>query len=281
VILTTEKLRYEEVYTEEIWGAAVDNRGTTFESVLLPQVHDFLIELKTMSSMAEDQEITLTSREKELVSEAAAQYFMALGNERAEEFGLEQETVAELYTDYWTAEKLVEQLTGDMNLEVSDSEAKVITVSQIEFSDRAEAEETLALLQEEGADFNTIAKEYSENEEIKTQIHRGLKGSEYEAAAFEMAEGDLSGVVADSGKYYILKCVDDYDEDATRIRKEQMMREKKTDAFHSSYQAYKAENPLTGDEELWKELSIEESPKVEADFFAIYEEVCSAQESGV
>lgn len=281
VILTTEKLRYENVYTDEIWAAAIDQQGTTFEMVLLPQVHDFLIELKTMSNMAEEREITLTSREKELVTEAAGKYYMALGSENAETFDLEQSDVAELYSDYWISEKLVEQLTGSMNLEVSDSEAKVITVSQIEVSDRETAEEVLEKVQEAGEEFYSIAKEYSEQEEIKKQIYRGMMNDAYENAAFSLAEDEVSQVIAEDGKYYVLQCVDDYDEEATKLRKDQMMREKKTEAFHTSFQAYKAEHPLIGDEELWKSLSVADSPKVEADFFAIYEEVCGVHELGL
>lgn len=274
VILTTERLRYEELYTEEIWNAAVDNRGTTFETVLLSQVHDFLINLKTMSDMADEQKITLTSREKELVNEAALQYYTALGSENAELFGLEKNEVSALYEDYWTAEKLVEQLTGGMNLEVSDSEAKVITVSQIELLDSETAEEVLLKVRAEGSDFNSVAKEYSADEEMKKQLHYGMMGSAYESAAFALGEGEISDVIQDGGKYYILKCVDDYDEEATRIRKEQMTREKKAEAFHSSYQAYKAENQLTADEAMWNEISVTESPKVEADFFETFEAVC-------
>lgn len=281
VLLTTEKLRYENVYTEEIWTAAVDASGTTFENVLLPQVHDFLIELKNMSNMAEEQEITLTSREKELVAEAAGKYYMALGSENAKAFDLEQSDVTELYTDYWISEKLVEQLTGALNLEVSDSEAKVITVSQIEVSDRETAEEVLEMVQEASEEFYSIAKEYSEQEEIKKQIYRGMMSDAYEDAAFAMEEGEVSGVIYSDGKYYLLQCVDDYDEEATKLRKDQMMREKKTEAFHTSYQAYKAEHPLIGDEELWNTLSVNNCPKVDADFFAIYEEVCGVHELGV
>ena len=281
VILSTERLRYEDVYTEEIWTASVDNKGTTFEEVLLPQVHNFLIELKTMRHMAEDYEIALTSREKELVSEAAAKYYMALGSEHAKAFELEQNNVAELYTDYWISEKLVEQLTGSMNLEVSDSEAKVITVSQIEVSDRETAEEVLEKAQEAGEEFYSIAKEYSEQEEIKKQIYRGMMNHAYEDAAFSLAEGEVSEVIAEGGKYYVLQCVDDYDEEATKLRKDQMMREKKTEAFHTSYQAYKAEHPLIGDEGLWNTLSVKACPNVDADFFSIYEEVCGIHESGI
>ena len=167
VILTTERLRYENVYSEEIWTAEVDGGGTAFETVLTGQIHDFLKELKVMSLMAREKEITLSSREKELAKTAAGQYMDDLGSVQAEEFGLTEEKAEALYTDYWTAEKLVETITGDMNLEVSDSEAKVISVAQIQVSDRTRAEEIRSKIQEEGMDFFAAAKEYSEDPEIK------------------------------------------------------------------------------------------------------------------
>jgi len=279
VLVTTERLRYEEVYTEKVWNAAVDNRGTTFETVLLSQIHDFLRELKLMSMMAKEEKITLTSREKEKVKEAAEEYMRALGEAGAKEFGLTERDMENLYTDYWVSEKLVELLTEGMNLEVSDSEAKVITVSQIELSDEEKAREVLSGLSDEGADFSSIAKEYSDDPEIKKQIFYGLKGREYEEAAFSLAAGEISGVLEDSGKYYILKCVSDYDESATRTHKEQMIRQRKNEAFYSTYQAFKEEHALTVDEELWRSLSITGSSRVNADFFDIFEKICEEQES--
>lgn len=273
VILSTERLRYEEVYTEELWSAAVDQEGTTFEAVLLSQVHDFMIELKTMSNMAGEQKIELSSREKDLIKEASSQYYKALGSSYAEQFELTQEDVSTLYTDYCMAEKLVEQLTESINLEVSDSEAKVIEVAQIEVLTAETAAEVLAKVTEEGADFYTIAKDYSDSDEIKKQLTYGLVGEKYEEAAFGLETGEISGIVADSGKYYVLKCINDYDEEATRIRKDEMIQEKKNEAFHTSYQMYKSEHPLTEDKEFWSSLNLESCPLVEADFFKIYEEV--------
>ena len=136
----------------------------------------------------------------------------ALGSVQAEEFGLTEEKAEALYTDYWTAEKLVETITGDMNLEVSDSEAKVISVAQIQVSDRTRAEEIRSKIQEEGMDFFAAAKEYSEDPEIKKQLWYGLMGEEYEKTAFSMVSGEVSPVVEDGGKYYILRCENDYDE---------------------------------------------------------------------
>lgn len=277
VIVTTERLRYEELYSDKIWTAAVDNRGTTFETVLLTQIHDFLKELKLMSLMASEEKISLSSREKELVKEAADAYMEALGTELAESFGLEKKDMEKLYMDYWMSEKLVENLTGDMNLEVSDSEAKVITVSQIELDDEATAQDVLAKVQAEGADFNSAAKEYSTDQESKKQIFKGLRGSEYEDTAYSLEQGQISEVISDGGKYYILKCVSDYDESATRIHKEQMMRDKKNQAFYGAYQSFKDGKELVGDEEAWTGLSITDSPKTTADFFKIYEEVCQGE----
>lgn len=276
VIVTTERLRYEELYSEKIWNAAVDNRGTTFETVLLTQIHDFLKELKLMSLMASDQKISLSSREKELAKEAAETYMDALGEELSRQFGLEKKEIETLYTDYWLSEKLVDKLTDGMNLEVSDSEAKVITVSQIECDDEATAQEVLSKVQTEGTDFNSVAKAYSKDQEIKKQVFKGLKGSAYEEAAYGLEQGQISGVISDSGKYYILKCINDYDESATKIHKEQMLRDKKNQAFYSAYQSFKDEKELTGDPEIWRDLSISDSPKTKADFFKIYEEVCQA-----
>ena len=42
VIVTTERRRYEELYTDKIWDTVVDESGTTFEETLLSQIHDFL-----------------------------------------------------------------------------------------------------------------------------------------------------------------------------------------------------------------------------------------------
>lgn len=279
VILTTEKLRYEALYTDQIWSAEIDQEGTAFEQELLSQVHDFLRELKLMSHMAEEKEVTLTSQEKESAKTAAAQYMEALGTSQAENLELELSDVENLYQDYFKAEKLVNELTGDMDLEVSDSEAKVITVSEIALSDHDTAEEVLSKVQAENADFSRIAKEYTESGAVQKQIYYGMMGEKYEQAAFSLETGEISELIEENGAFYILKSIDDYDADATKIRKEEMMRQKKNQVFDATYQAYKAENPLTEDESLWKELTISGCPDVNADFFALYDKV--KEEKGI
>ena len=272
MIVTSERLRYEELYTSQIWTAAVDNRGTTFESSLLSQIHEFLKELKIMSLMAEENELTLSGQEQEAVRAAADAYLAALGGGGAEALGLEEKTAEEFYEDYRLANKLVDQLTEGADLEVSDSEARVITVEEIETSDAETAAAALAAIQAEGGSFQAAAKEYSEKPLEEIRIYRGQRGTAYESAAFDLTAGGVSGVVEENGKYYVILCVNDYDEAATQERKEWMVRQRKNETFYNAYQEFKTELLLTGDDALWEEIRISDSPQVSADFFAVYEE---------
>lgn len=278
VIVTTERLRYEELYTDKIWDTVVNESGTTFEETLLSQIHDFLKELKTMSRMADEEKVTLSGKERELAKQAAAQYMEELKS-AGESSEIDKDVVESLYEDYWKAEKLVETLTDSVNLEVSDSEAKVITVDEIVLSDKNQADEALKKVQTEGTDFMTVAKEVSEDQEIEKKISRGMRVDAYEQAAYAMSTGETSDVIEADGKYYILRCVNDYDEAATKIRKEEMIREKKNEAFYETYSEYAAKVHLAKDDSLWKNLSITDGEKTSADFFEIFETVCKGAES--
>lgn len=278
VIVTTERLRYEELYTDQIWDTVVDESGTTFEDTLMTQIHDFLKELKTMSRMAEEEKVTLSGKERELAKQAAAQYMEELKN-AGDSSEIDRDVVESLYEDYWKAEKLVETLTESVNLEVSDSEAKVITVDEIVLSDKDQADEALKKVQTEGTDFLTVAKEMSEDQEIEKKISRGMRSDAYEQAAYALSIGETSDVIEADGKYYILRCVNDYDEAATKIRKEEMIREKKNEAFYETYSEYAAKVHLAKDDSLWKNLSITDGEKTSADFFEIFETVCKGAES--
>ena len=278
VIVTTERLRYEELYTDKIWDTVVDESGTTFEETLLSQIHDFLKELKTMSRMADEEKVTLSGKERELAKQAAAQYMKELKN-AGESSEIDKDVVESLYEDYWKTEKLVETLTGSVNLEVSDSEAKVITVDEIVLSDKDQADEALKKVQMEGTDFMTVAKGVSEDQEIEKKISRGLRPEAYEKAAYALATGEISDVIEADGKYYILRCVNDYDEAATKVRKEEMVREKRNEVLYETYSEYAAKVHLAKDDSLWKNLSITDGERTSADFFEIFETVCKGTDS--
>ena len=64
VIAATERNRYQNVYTSQLWQVQADAEGNTFEEVLKDQMGRFLVELATVDQMAEEQEMELTGQEE-------------------------------------------------------------------------------------------------------------------------------------------------------------------------------------------------------------------------
>lgn len=270
IIVATERNRYQSVYTSQIWGVELPDGGT-FESYLLGQVKGFLQEMKMMTMLAEAKEVIITSAEKEELRKLSEAYYAALTEEDLAYMGASEEDVRTMYEEYFLSNKVVEELTKDMDLEISDSEAKVITVEEIIMSDEATAAEVLNQVNAEGADFESIAKSYSEETEIERQIGRGERSGPVEEAAFALTSGQISGVVEDNGLYHIIKCISDYDEDATQARKDSLYQKRKKAAFDQIYNQFKAENPITFNDDIWEDITFSISDKTTtANFFELY-----------
>ena len=270
VIVATERNRYQQIYTSQIWGVDLPD-GQTFETYLVDQVREFLQEMKMMNLLARNKGVVLTSAEKEEVRKASDEYFASLTKEDISYMGATEEDVRTMYEEYYLSNKVVDELTKDMNLEISDSEAKVIVVEQIVMSDGTEAGDVLLKAGAEGADFSALAREYSEDGAVERQVGRGENPGSYEDAAFSLSAGQISQVVEDKGKYYIIRCVNDYDEAATQERKAGLYRKRKKEAFDQIYSQFKQENPVTFGNEIWKDVKFSKDDRTTTtNFFEIY-----------
>ena len=159
VIAMTEQNRYEEICTDQIWNVEIAEEGENFASYLTGQIKNFMEELKIMNLLAQDRNMSLSPEERSEMAAAAAEYFGNLTAEDIEHMGVSEEDVIAVFEDYCLAEKLVEELTNGIDLEVSDSEAKVITVMQAETADRQTAENLSLAAAQENADFEKCASD--------------------------------------------------------------------------------------------------------------------------
>lgn len=83
----------------------------------------------------------------------------------------------------------------------------------------------------EGADFAATARKESENSEIDVIVGRGERDDAYESNVFALETGAVTEPFLWRGKWYVVKCVNDFDEDATLERKNNMALERKTRRF--------------------------------------------------
>ena len=210
----------------------------------MDQVEQFLIELATTNLMADEQGIELTGQEKDALKSLAQEYYRNLSEQDRRFMDVSEDEVYDLYCQYYRADKLVAELTKNENLEVSDAEAKVIGIQQIELDSRAEAENVLALAQAEKADFGAIAAKYSKDSRTDRTLEWQKDMDGLERAAFELEQDQVSGILEQGGRYYILKCVNAYDQEATAARKSRLAQEKKTKAFLGIYEPYVKEHTV-------------------------------------
>lgn len=272
LLVATERNRYEQVYTDEIWQVQVEE-GTTMEDYLLKQIRAFAEDVKVMNMIAKENDIRIEAAEKETLRQLSEEYYSQLSENDLAYTGASLENVQNIYEEYHLAGKVVENITKDVDLEISDNEAKVISVEQIVLDSPEEAERVLGLVQAENADFKAIAAAESKEPDIELSVGRGEMGSSYEAAAFALEEGQISGVVEEGGTYYIIKCTNAYDEEATLERKSQLSLARKDKAFREMFESFKAENPVEFDDTIWEGIDFKPEDKTETtNFFQLYQE---------
>lgn len=271
LIAATERNRYEQVYTSQIWTAVVDESGTTMKDLLLEQIRTFLEDLETMNQLAEAQGIEIDPVEKDQLYQLSREFYQGLTDGDKEFIGISEKEVQALYERYFLANKVVSELTKDVDLEISDSEAKVIQVQQIVTESMDMAWIAYAQVIAEGADFASVARTNSIDPVVSRTLAKGEETESYEEAAFALEEGQISQIVESDGRFYIIKCTDPFDEEATLERKSQLSLARKEQAFRGIYDEFQAEHPAEVPDSLWSQVRFEGGEDCEtSNFFDLY-----------
>mgnify|MGYP000131576662 CR=1 FL=1 len=243
-------------------------RGNTFETLLKGQVEQFLKELAVVNLLAEKNGIQLTSQEKDAVQNLTDEYYSGLTKGDLDYMKVSKDEVYDLYSKYYLADKTVSQLTNEEDLEVSDAEAKVIHIQQIETDTEEKAQEVYEKATQEKADFAAVAAKESQNSQIEYELEWSGDMTPLEQSAFSLEQDQISKVISYEGKYYIQKCTNAYDKDATAARKIKLLEEKKARAFDQIYTPFSQTNPVRLKEGMWDEMDFSGGEECTADNFS-------------
>ena len=249
-----------------------DFGGITFEQYVKDTIVDQLASMKAITLLADDYEVSLSDEEQNKVSQAAEEYFDALSGEQTEYMDLKLEDVEDLYRDHVLSGKVYEEITKDVNTEVSDDEARIITVQQIRL-DSAETAESVKAQLDEGRDFASLASTYSLDSQVTYTFGRGEHDSAFEEAAFALENDQTSGIIETEDGYYILKCVNNFDQEATEANKVTMVEKRRDELFGDVYDQLVAETPSQFNNRLWEKVHFADwTGEFPPDFLEIYEQ---------
>lgn len=297
VYMRTSEDKYSRIFGNEIWSK--DIGGTTLEDELKSTTLARLAQIKAMNLLAISRGVTLTSDEEELTEKAAEKYFGSLSDECKSELGIDKDLITQMYKEYAIANKVYIDVTRDINPEISDDEARTISVKQIllktysldgngekrEFSDTEKqsvyqrAEQILSKAQS-GEDFDALVEQYNEDTQSLYTFGKGTMPESFEEAAFNLDTDEVSGIVETEYGYHIIKCVSTFDREETDNNKTRILKQRKKEAFNQVYDEFVKTLHSNLNNELWDKVEFSTGTE-DADaegFFDVYNKVFKVEE---
>lgn len=289
VYLTTMQNRYESVYGPEVWNVARDN--VTLEENVKETALARIAQIKTMCLLAEREGVELDGEELRLVDQAAAEYFHSLNETEIRLMGVEEETIRQLYAEYALANRVYEYIIQDINPEISDDEARTITVQHIllrtwttdgsgarvaygpdvKESVYEKACEIREMAVDGEHDFLDLASRYSEDTTITYSFGKGEMEALFEETAFSLETGEVSQVIETESGYHIIKCTNTFDREQTESSKLEIVEERRREVFGEKYDAFVDTLVRQLNTKLWNQITLIHNEEVTTtDFFAVY-----------
>mgnify|MGYP001031037502 FL=1 len=288
VYLTNIQNQYESAYGTEIWN--INLGDVTLEQNVKDIALAQIAQIKTMNLMAKQYQVELTDEELEQAKDAAKTYYALLNETEIEAMGIDEETIRGLYTEYALAEKVYRYIIKDINPEISDDEARTITVQhiliktyaldgtgkKIEYTQKAREDayqtacEVLESVQA-GEDFDELIRHYSEDEKSTYSFGKGEMDPAFEKAAFNLGTGECSDIVETESGYHIIKCISTFDKEETDSNKIKIVEQRREEVFGQEYDAFVKTLTRKLNEELWESVGfIHDENVTSANFFDIY-----------
>lgn len=289
VYLINTKNRYESVYGREIWNVSLD--GVTLEENIKETVLAQLAQQKTMNLLARQNGVALSEEEEARVMQAAETYFQSLSEEEKSALQITVKDVEELYREYALARKVYQYIIKDINPEISDDEARTITVQyiyfrtcildgtgkKIEYSEEEKqeilrkAEEVRFQLKNEEADFEELILKYSDSEEGTCSFGKGEKDQAFEDAAFNLETDEISDIVETPDGYYLIKCISTFNRTETDANKVKIVEKRRKEVFGQEYEDFVAALTRNLNEDLWQSVSLAGTENITtSDFFDVF-----------
>lgn len=288
IYLTATQNRYEAVYGEQIWETKQGE--ITMEESMKEMVLAQVSQIKTMNLLAEKENLELTKEEKERVDRAAEEFFGGLKEREIQLLEVDLPIIQKVYEEYAVANKLYDHFIKDINPEVSDDEARTITVEHIliktytldekgEPIQYGEEERKIAYnrikeVQEkikEGQAFDKLAEEYNEDQQTVFSFRKGEMNLEYEMAAFNLGQGEISDIIETEYGYHIIKCITTFNQEETDANKIKIVEKKREEAFDREYTDFALGVTKVLNEPLWNSICLWTEEVNCQDFFNIYE----------
>ncbi len=282
VYLVNTQMGYESTFGSDIWSKETDSG--TVEDRLKDSVLAKVAQIKVMNLLAAENGIELDENEQELALKAASDYYGLLTeDERHLMNNVTEEEIAGIMREQALADKLYDYIIRDINPEISDDEARTITVEQIFVraysldesgnkvmfgeGQRISAYDRIRQAQIKiwnGENFEDLVGIYNEADESIISFGKGEMDSAYEDAAFNLGTDEISGIVETADGYAIIKCISTFNREETEVNKVRIVEQRRRQVFGDQYDAFVRNLTKELNTRLWDSISLVEGSDLKA-----------------
>ncbi len=290
VYLVNTQVGYENSFGSDIWKKETDSGSV--EDRLKESVLAKLAQIKAMNLLAKDNGIELDEEEESKALAAAEEYYSSLSPADIEAMkGVTMDDILQIMREQAIADKLYEYIIRDINPEISDDEARTITVEQILIrtyeldgegekiplseSDKKNAylkiREAAAALRDGETSFEEVSATYNEADDSVLSFGKGEMESIYEETAFNLGTEEVSDIIETSEGYCLIKCISTFNREETEANKVKIVAKRKREVFGQQYDAFVATLTKELNEPLWNSVKLVSDENVTtSDFLTVY-----------
>lgn len=277
VYLKAAEQNYENDYGKNIWKADIYNNGETFDKVIKEEVIHQITELKVISAEAVKLKISLTEEERAEAASYAEEEYKNLTEQDKKSYMITKKLLRQVYCDNLLADKVFENLTINVDTDVSDEAAKQITVQDIfiqnynldskgkkvKLSDedkKAAYKKVKSLYKQAGktSDFQSLAQANTQADKAEYTFGKNSVpedfGDTFKDAAFALKTGQLSDIITTDNGWHIIYCVSDFNVDATTQVKEDIIDERRNNMFSKLYKKWADNYDVVVNNEAWNAI---------------------------
>lgn len=252
------KTRYQDVFGDQVWSYKVDGERT-MRSVAIEQVVNMITEMKVISRRAADLGIEISNDEREDIRQFAQTLLDKADKADVDSYMLDVDTITDVYCENETANKVYDACINGIATNISDEDAKQITVQYIylQTSGKNQSGVDVVLSQEavearraeakalrrsakKAADFKAFAQANTEADEAQITFGKGDMSEAFTNAAMALMPGQLSPVVEAPEGFYIIYCVSSNEPELTVKKREELIAEAQKANFESQYREWAA-----------------------------------------
>ncbi len=276
IYLTNTQNRYESVYGGDIWN--VSSGDVSLEQKIKDSVAFKLAQVKTLNLLALQYGVSLSDEDYKKIDTMTDSYTSSLNPVEIERLHITRELIHSMYEEYVLAHVVYAYIIRDINPEISDDEARTVSVEWIRFNAldgdykvQNNAQNVWARIQN-GESFETLAQTFSDDILTSHAIGKDFADPAIRAVAFNMGEGDISNVITGIDGFYILRCVSTLDRVQTDENKLKIVEERKNEAFNEVYETFAQEQIKKLYNEVWDSITLMHDPSVTTStFFDLYD----------